>query len=93
MNPVTSETDAEKLLETVAAQLGEHFDAVQIMVSYNREAQTFCVKRGCGNWYARQGMAHEFINANQAEEQARQIAEVIQPPEDDGDEWKLRSRD
>lgn len=76
---------AGKLLEDTAAKLGEHFDAVQIMATKNEEGHTLCVKRGSGNWYARQGMAHEFINEDIAQESARQIADQLkEPPED----WK-----
>lgn len=74
-----------KLVEDYAARLGEHFEAVQIMVTWNEEGLTKNLNRGVGNWYARQGMAHEFINADVAQENARQIAERLEPPEDD---WK-----
>lgn len=77
--------EAEKLLEEAAAKLGEHFDAVQILASWNEEGLSKCSKRGAGNWYARQGMAHEFINADIAQEHAREIAEQLEPPDDD---WK-----
>lgn len=82
-----TQEEAEKLLGETAAKLYEHFDAVEIMVSWNSEALTRCAKRGCGNWYARQGMAHEFINSDIAQDAARQIAEQINPP-DEGDDWK-----
>lgn len=86
-------TDEERtrIAEIAAAQLGEHFDAVQILVSWNEEATTRCLKRGCGNWYARQGMAHEFVNAELAEEYAQRVRDVLPEPErpdDDGESWK-----
>lgn len=82
--------EAENLLQTYAAQLGEHFEAVQIMVSWNDEGLSKCVKRGCGNWYARQGMAHEFINADIAQENATQIADKLAPKvSDEGGEGAL----
>lgn len=80
--------EAERILEDAAARLGEHFDAVQILASGNEEGLTFCCKRGVGNWYARRGMAHEFINADQAQEIAHQIAQVLKPPPDEGEAWK-----
>ena len=76
------------ICEEFAAKLGEHFDAVQILASWNDGGLSYCIKRGSGNWYARQGMAHEFINADMAQEQARQIAEAMPSPPDDGDDWK-----
>lgn len=42
--------------------LGEHFESVQILATFVEEGQTLRSFSGCGNWYARQGMAHEFIN-------------------------------
>lgn len=82
--------EAEEILERFAAMLGEHFDAVQILASWNDEGLSYCAKRGTGNWYARQGMAHEFINADIAQENARQLQSVMPnpPKDDDGDQWK-----
>lgn len=79
--------EAEKMLEDVAAKLGEHFDAVQILASWNQEGLSMHSKRGAGNWYARLGMCHEFINTNKADDQAVLIAEKLNPP-DEGDTWK-----
>lgn len=83
---------AEKMLEEVAAKLGEHFDAVQILATWNQDGGSFHTKRGAGNWYARQGMAHEFINSDIAQDAAVQIAEHLQPPPDDGEEWKEKEK-
>lgn len=81
--------EVEELLEKTAAALGEHFDAVQVLVSWNEDGATTCVKRGAGNWYARQGMAHEFINADVSQENAAALSRVLpQPPSDDSDSWK-----
>ena len=77
--------DAGKMLEELSAKLSEHFDAVQIMATWNEDGLTKCVNRGNGNWYARQGMAHEFIEQDSAQTQAREIAEQLDPPDDD---WK-----
>ena len=71
-----------KYLERVAADLGEHFEAVQILVSFNAEGRTNCLKRGVGNWYARQGMAHEFIEQATAQEHAAQLSDALNPPDD-----------
>ena len=79
--------EAEAILEKALAQIGEHFDAVQILASWNEEAMSMIAKRGTGNWYARQGMAHEFINSDIAQDAAYQIAERLNGP-DEGDEWK-----
>lgn len=79
--------EAQIMCEEFAAKLGEHFEAVQIMASWNDNGHSKCVKRGCGNWYARQGMAHEFINEDVAQENAQQIASKLNPPESD-EGWK-----
>lgn len=83
---MTSE-EAQKLCEEFAARMHEHFDHVQILATWNEEGITKRVARGAGNWYARQGMAHEFINMDIAQDTAHQLAAVINPPED-GDDWK-----
>lgn len=68
-----------KLVERIAAQLGEHFDAVQILCSTQDEGGgTIGVSRGCGNWYARIGMARELLDADTAEGSARSIASKLQ---------------
>lgn len=77
--------EAEELCQKVATQLGEHFDAVQILVSWNEDNSSYCVKRGCGNWYARKGMAHEFIDMDAAQITANEISQVkldVTPEED-----------
>jgi len=71
--------DAKQMIEAIASQLSEHFDAVQILISFpcdggdggGTATQGLCAGRG--NWYARQGMAHEFINRDQAREIAYAI--------------------
>ncbi len=82
--------EAEKILEAAVVQISEHFDAVQILASWNEQSMSLIAKRGAGNWYARQGMAHEFINSDIAQDTAYQIAERLNGP-DEGDEWKLTS--
>jgi hypothetical protein len=70
-----------KLLEAAAAALAEHFDAVQILATSQEEGTTHSFYRGQGNWYARQGLAHEFINSDIAQDAAVQIAEQIKKAE------------
>lgn len=72
----------EAICEEAVARLGEHFDAVQIFVSLPMDGGgTRCIKKGGGNWYARQGMAHEFINEDMAQEIAVKVNEGR--PDDD----------
>lgn len=69
--------------------LMEHFDAVQILVSSTAPCGgTESVFQGAGNWFARQGMAHDFIQRDESETSAAYIANKITLPPDDGEEWK-----
>lgn len=58
--------EAEQMLERIASELGEHFDAVQIMASFNEEGQSIGMRQGVGNWYARVGMAREMVLFDEA---------------------------
>jgi hypothetical protein len=69
-----SNEERKRLVEQFGEQLGEHFDAVQILVSFNEDAETTLIKHGAGNWYARQGIAHAFINSDVAQDAAEQLA-------------------
>lgn len=72
-----TEDDANKILDDFCRKLGEHFDSVQIMVSDTDTNGTRSFRRGIGNWYARQGMAHEFIQQNISADTAKYIAQEI----------------
>lgn len=63
--------------------LSEFFDTVQILVSNTTDIGTEHVFLGCGNWFARQGMAHDFINKDRAQTEAHELAGVIRPPEEE----------
>lgn len=75
-------------LDQKVRELGEHFDAVQVLVSWNEESICRNLYSGGGNWWARQGMAHDFINRDVAQENAHQLSVKINPPTDDGEAWK-----
>lgn len=80
-------TDAEKLtiLERHVRELSEIYDCVQVLATGLRpDNTTFSHKRGSGNFYARQGLAHEFIQDNVSEDLAVYIAKELDPPDD----WK-----
>lgn len=80
-------TDKEKIkvLEKHVSALSEIYDCVQVLATGLREDNTtFSHKRGSGNWYARKGLAHEFIEENIAEDAATQIARKLDPPDDWG---------
>lgn len=80
--------EAEAYLDRLASELTEHFDAAQIMVTWQEDGKTFCSKRGAGNYYARIGMARELLDQDTASENAIQIASRLEPPPDDAEAWK-----
>lgn len=65
-----------KIVEKAAADLGEHFDAVEILASHPASDGRGweCIKRGTGNYFARLSMAQEFIDEDKAETMARAVA-------------------
>lgn len=78
-------------LDAMLAELGEHFDCVQILGTYmGDDGNTNRVTRGIGNWYARQGVAREFLEMDAAQTTAYEIAKVVPriDPPDDGESWK-----
>lgn len=86
---ILTSKQAAALLERAAAMISEHFDAVEILASRGLpQGGTQCIKRGAGNWYARQGMAREFINEDVAQENACEIARRLSPPPDSGEAWR-----
>lgn len=70
------------IVDAAARQVGEHVDHVQILCTWNEDGITRSLCRGVGNWHARQGMAHQFINEDIAQDTARQIAQQLKPDED-----------
>jgi len=77
--------DADQLqamLQRHADELAEHFDSVQILAEHTERGLTTAHKAGCGSWYARQGMAHEFIEQDKAQEHAAAVARVFPSNED-----------
>lgn len=78
--------EVEKMVNGAVDRLGEHFEAVQILVSWQDEGATFSLFRGTGNWFSRQGMAQSFINNDVAQDNARQIAEQLEPGDDDDED-------
>ena len=73
----------QDLLHKHAAQLAEHFDSVQILAEITENECTKGFKAGRGSVFARQGMAHEFINEEKADLIGRSVAYHTKPPEED----------
>jgi hypothetical protein len=71
-------TDEEltELVDQKVAELCEHFDSVQILVSWPSDKGNGNTKdyfSGRGNWYARTGMAHDFLNRDRGMVMAKEI--------------------
>jgi hypothetical protein len=88
MNRDTTPEQQQAIVQQAINALMEHFDCVQILASSHGDDGTSKVAMGGGNWYARQGMAHEFIQMDQAQTNAHQMASVINPPDNEGEAWK-----
>ena len=74
-----SEEEAVQILKKAASDLGEHFDNIQIHASWmslNGDGYTKAYHTGIGDWYARQGLAHAFINEDQAKEIGRAVQQA-----------------
>lgn len=66
------------LVSRHVSQLSEHFDAVQIMASWlGPDQSTGIINKGSGNWYARHGMAQEFVDESAVRAQAFIIADEL----------------
>jgi hypothetical protein len=66
------------LLDEKLREISEYFDAVQILGTFvDDDGDTIRVTRGFGNWYARQGVAREFLDMEAAQTTAYEIAKVL----------------
>lgn len=57
-------SEAQKILAKAAADLGEHFDCVQIFANTHRPGDsdnTVSLCQGVGNWYSRYGQVREWL--------------------------------
>lgn len=75
--------ELDKLVEPFMEALGEHADSIQLLMTWNEDGNTHRYWIGSGNWYARKGLAMEWLEQGQAQTQAREISEALHPPEDD----------
>lgn len=80
-------TDEETfdMIDKHVDELREHFPHVQILVSWEDDTtkNTHDVFRGKGNWYARVGMAREFLTRDKEHTAAHELGKVIKPDEDE----------
>lgn len=77
-------THEEMLAEKVRGILVDLFDSLQILGTYVRDdGDTARVSMGVGNWYARQGVAREFLDMDAAATTAYEIGKVLHEEDDD----------
>lgn len=82
----------EEMVLKHARDLGEHFENVLVMVSFqspNGDCKTQSIKRRSGNWHACLGLAHEFISEAKADDVGHAVGSQIDPPDDDAEFWKM----
>lgn len=80
----------EGLMEACAEELGEHASSVQILCTYEEDGNSFILGEGAGNWYARLAMARHMVERDTAEQNAKAMREVFNPPDDEGEQWKQK---
>ena len=69
-------------------ELSEHFDSLQLLGTFiDDDGNTCKISYGCGNWYARIGVAREFIEQDAAVTNAYELAKAICDEEDEEDEF------
>jgi hypothetical protein len=81
-----TEPERERLIELLKKhvdEMGEHFDAIQVLVStHESDEGTWTYAQGYGNWNARLGMAQAFLNRDAQKDQARCIASEMHSDDD-----------
>ncbi len=65
-------------IKVASATLSEHFDHVQIMVTWDESNVTKHGFWGGGNWYARLGLAKYFLDHDNAQEMAMELSGVME---------------
>ena len=77
-----TQPEAEQILKGVVHLLGEHFEAAQIMVTWHDGEDTSRLFTDAGNWYARMGLAQEFVNVDKARDLAQEVGKVLESDEE-----------
>ena len=85
---ISTEQRIKSLMKEYAAKLSEFADSVQLFASWGDHGQTHSHYTGAGNWFARQGMAHDFITADEAQTHANELGDVLNN-DDDEESWKI----
>lgn len=85
MNAIEKEARA-KLVQRAVDELIEHFDSVQIFTTHTEGGITQGIKKGGGDFYARIGMAREFLIVDN--ERTRRAVESDDDDEVGPDTWQ-----
>lgn len=81
--------DERKLeIERCLHRIMEVADCVQVLASYTDSEGTHSCFVGAGNWFARTGMARDFLERDSSHTSANEIKPFLQPPPEDGENWK-----
>ena len=78
---MTSEQIAN-LMQDFCDRMNEHGDCIQILFSKTDASGTSIIKAGAGNFYARLGIAREFIQTDSHRDLASEIAGSLEDNED-----------
>jgi len=68
---------AMELLKKHASELGEHFDAVEILATWREGEATLANHFGQGNHYARMGLAREMLDDEDARRIGQRVASAL----------------
>lgn len=75
------------IVQRAVNDLIEHFDSVQIFTTHTEEGVTRGIKKGGGDFYARIGMAREFLIVDN--ERTRRATEDDDVDEDGPESWQF----
>jgi hypothetical protein len=70
-------------LEQAASKLGEHFDAVHILVAHNDGKSSVLMTSGVGDAFTRTGMLHEYMAQMAIQRNMGAMVSMARPPIDD----------
>lgn len=62
--------EREQIIDEITSKylnaISEYCDCVSVSLTFDKEGGTVGTHKGFGNWYARQGLAREFIEQDSA---------------------------
>lgn len=80
--------EIRKELSAFCSKMSEHTESIRIFITMPEDGGTASISRGEGNYYAQIGQIQEFLDGRRGETTAHEIGRVIQPPDEDAEEWK-----